>query len=242
MPILGRGLHHASMSKIRISEIFASLQGEGWLAGTPSTFVRTSGCNLRCWFCDTRYASWEPEGDYWSSDEIVQECKKLGKSHVVITGGEPMIHRSLPGLCESLRDVGSHVTIETAGTIFLDLPCDLMSISPKLANSVPANSSSSWVKNHETRSYQPEIVQKLIQQHDYQLKFVLDQISDADQVLEYLETLEEVDHSRVLMMPQGTTSDALALQAEWLVPWCEQHDFRYCARSHIDWFGNVRGT
>ncbi|MFN5916154.1 MAG: radical SAM protein, partial [Planctomycetota bacterium] len=60
---------------MRISEIFQSVQGEGFLTGTPSIFIRTSGCNLRCWYCDTRYASWEPEGPNHSVSEILKQIE-----------------------------------------------------------------------------------------------------------------------------------------------------------------------
>ena len=119
---------------IRIAEIFHSIQGEGRLTGVPSVFVRTSGCNLRCWFCDTPYASWKPEGDSQNIETVLLEVKRFGCPHVVITGGEPMIAPELPYLVDSLRSDGMHVTIETAGTVIHDPPlqCDLMSISPKL--------------------------------------------------------------------------------------------------------------
>ncbi len=116
---------------IRICEIYASRQGEGLLSGTPSVFVRTSGCNLRCWFCDTPFASWQPEGEHLSIDEIVSKVLQLAVPHVVITGGEPTIHGNLVDLCRRLREHDRHITIETAGTIFLELACDLISISPK---------------------------------------------------------------------------------------------------------------
>ena len=127
---------------MRIAEIFRSLQGEGLLTGTPSVFVRTSGCNLRCWFCDTPYTSWEPEGEDFSVDEILQRVDGLlgaDKScrHAVLTGGEPMLFAELVPLAAALRQRGLHITIETAGTLYLPLACDLMSISPKLSNSTP---------------------------------------------------------------------------------------------------------
>ncbi|MFN7290258.1 MAG: 7-carboxy-7-deazaguanine synthase QueE, partial [Pirellula sp.] len=120
---------------IRVSEIFHSVQGEGKLTGTPSVFVRTSGCNLRCWFCDTRYASWEPEGDQWSVQQIIDQVSKYPSKHVVLTGGEPMIFSEICQLTAELRALGKHITIETAGTDDLDAECDLCSIIPKLSKS-----------------------------------------------------------------------------------------------------------
>ena len=88
---------------MRIAEIYKSTQGEGFLTGTDSTFVRTSGCNLRCWFCDTPYTSWSPEGDDLSVDEIVQEVSQYACDHVVITGGEPMLFAELIPLGEGTK-------------------------------------------------------------------------------------------------------------------------------------------
>ena len=76
---------------MKIAEIYKSVQGEGLLTGTPSVFVRVSGCNLRCWFCDTPFASWAPEGSDIAIDEIVAQVEEWDCRHVVLTGGEPML-------------------------------------------------------------------------------------------------------------------------------------------------------
>ncbi len=229
---------------IRICEIYASNQGEGLLTGTPSVFVRTSGCNLRCWFCDTPFASWKPEGDYLSIEKIVATSLGLNLRHIVITGGEPMIHRPLVELCRNLREEKKHITIETAGTVYQDLECDLISISPKLASSAPdAETSGSWHAAHQNRRERLKVVEALISEHEYQLKFVVDGPKDADEVLLYVDNFPaQIDRNRVLVMPQGTEIQALQRQEEWLVPWCQKHDIRYCPRAHILWYGNQRGT
>ncbi|XZE18836.1 7-carboxy-7-deazaguanine synthase QueE [Pirellulaceae bacterium SH449] len=228
---------------IRVSEIFHSVQGEGKLTGTPSIFVRTSGCNLRCWFCDTRYASWEPEGDHVSVAEIVEKVSQFPSKHVVLTGGEPLIFEEVAQLTAELKALGKHITIETAGTIDLEATCDLWSISPKLSNSTPVGfASEEWIANHDKRRHRPEIVQRLIQRGDYQLKFVVGSILDAEEVLEYLEELQGWERSNVLMMPRGTTQEELLLQTSWLANWCREHGLRLCDRQHIYWFGNRRGT
>ena len=100
-----------------ISEIFHSLQGEGELTGVPSVFVRTSGCNLRCNWCDTPYASWNPEGVQMSVAEIVAEVTKHPARHVVLTGGEPMVAKEIHELAAALKQRGYHITIETAATV-----------------------------------------------------------------------------------------------------------------------------
>ena len=228
---------------IRISEIFHSVQGEGKFTGTPSVFIRTSGCNLRCWFCDTRYASWEPEGDSWNVDAIVDAATKWTTSHVVITGGEPMIFDEIQELCEELHRKKRHITIETAGTIQRNIACDLWSISPKLSNSTPIGyATDEWVKQHDARRKKPDVVRSLMAQGDYQLKFVVGSILDAEEVLEYLKELGEWDRDRVMLMPRGTTTEDLRLHSTWLTSWCRDHDLRLCDRAHIYWFGNRRGT
>src|SRR5215211_2456212 len=105
---------------MRISEIFFSVQGEGKLTGVPSVFVRASGCNLRCQWCDTPYASWQPEGEDVSVDRIVEQVVGYPAKHVVLTGGEPMIMPDIGPLCAALKGRGYHITIETAATVYKD--------------------------------------------------------------------------------------------------------------------------
>ena len=122
-----------------ISEVFHSLQGEGLLSGVPSVFVRTSGCNLRCVWCDTPYASWRPEGEPRAVADLVEEVLAFGCRHVVLTGGEPMVARGIHDLAAALRRAGCHLTVETAGTVGpAGIACDLASLSPKLAHSAPS--------------------------------------------------------------------------------------------------------
>src|SRR6058998_3000737 len=98
---------------MKVSELFYSIQGEGKLVGVPSVFVRASGCNLRCTWCDTPYASWEPEGGEITVDQIVEQVLAYRCRHVVLTGGEPMIMPDVEALCAALKTKGLHVTIET---------------------------------------------------------------------------------------------------------------------------------
>src|ERR1041385_8165014 len=103
---------------MKIAEIFYSIQGEGKLVGVPSVFVRVSGCNLRCVWCDTHYASWEPEGKEISVGEIVRRVKAFGTRHIVLTGGEPMIMPEIVELCDALKAENFHITTETAATVY----------------------------------------------------------------------------------------------------------------------------
>src|SRR6188768_462118 len=168
---------------MRVAEIYRSVQGEGFLTGAPSVFVRASGCNLRCWFCDTPYASWRPEGHDMSVDEIVAQVEEWDTRHVVVTGGEPMLFAELIPLCNKLREIDRHVTIETAGTLHLPVECDLMSISPKFASSAPdAKAHSHWHHRHERERHRPEVIRRLLGAYEYQVKFVVDSAEDVDAV------------------------------------------------------------
>ena len=227
---------------MRIAEIFRSLQGEGLLAGTPSVFVRASGCNLRCGFCDTPYASWTPEGDDLAVEEILRQATDWDCSHAVLTGGEPMLFAELVPLAAGLRRAGRHITIETAGTLYLPVECDLMSISPKLGNSTPAAADPRWRQRHETTRHAPDVVRQLMAEYEYQLKFVVDRPDDCEEVERYLAGFPATDRSRVLLMPQGITIDELSARAEWLEPLCAERGFTYCPRRQIEWFGHRRGT
>lgn len=228
---------------MRVAEIYQSVQGEGFLSGVESAFVRASGCNLRCWYCDTPYASWQPEGEDLSVEEISIRVDRLPCDHVVITGGEPMLFAELIPLTEKLRARGRHITIETAGTLYLPVECDLMSISPKLTNSTPtASSAPQWSERHERTRHAPEVIRRLIEQYAYQFKFVVDSLADCQDVERYLAGFPTIDRARVMLMPQGTESETLRRHSEWLEPYCQTHDLRYCPRKHIEWFGLVRGT
>ncbi len=205
------------------------------LVGVPSVFVRTSGCNLRCAWCDTPYTSWQPEGDERSIESIAQDVEQHGASHVVVTGGEPMI---APGIAELTRRLAGHLTIETAGTVDAEVRCDLMSISPKLANSTPDGR---WAAQHERLRHQPEVLKSLMRRFPYQLKFV---IAKAEDIAEVRAILNETgaDRDCVVLMPEGIEPQVLADRARWLIEICKQERFRFSPRLHIDLWGNRRGV
>lgn len=235
---------------VLVSECFHSIQGEGKLSGTPSYFIRLSGCNLRCTWCDTPYASWNPEGTQQSLETLVKTAVESGAKHVVLTGGEPMLFDAIEPLSRELRSRGMHVTIETAGTIHRDskvLACDLLSLSPKLSNSTPAaddprDPSGAWAARHESRRTNVPILQKLIDSFPvHQLKFVVSNDADIAEIHALLEQLRGWSPPDVLLMPEGVKTPAQAIKA-WLVDICLRNNFRYCPRLHIELFGNVRGT
>jgi|SRR5579872_1467565 len=227
---------------MKISEIFHSIQGEGMLTGVPSVFVRTSGCNLRCVWCDTPYTSWAPEGEEMSVSEVLARVGSYAAKHAVVTGGEPMIAPGIVELTESIQKAGLHVTIETAGTVYQRVACDLMSISPKLENSTPfEREGGKWVAQHERVRYQPQVLKQLISEYEYQLKFVVASPDDMPEIANMIEDLH-ADRTRVVLMAEGTTSDAIRGRAPWLTEICKRESFRYSPRLHIDLWGNRRGT
>lgn len=100
---------------LRVTEIFHSIQGESTWAGYPCTFVRLTGCPLRCSWCDTEYAFYG--GEKMTLDELVAKCEEIGTKLVEITGGEPLIHRNAFVLASMLLDRGFTVLVETSGAI-----------------------------------------------------------------------------------------------------------------------------
>jgi 7-carboxy-7-deazaguanine synthase len=226
---------------LKIAEVFYSIQGEGVLAGVPSVFVRTSGCNLRCTWCDTPYTSWSPEGTETQIEAIVDQVRGYSCAHVVVTGGEPMIAPEIVRLTQVLKDIGSHITIETAGTVHQPVACDLMSISPKLANSTPRERDGGrWSAQHDRLRYQPDVLRKLIADYEYQLKFV---VSDPADLVEIEAMLTEIgaDRRRVVLMAEGTRAEVIRQRALWIAEICKREGFRYSPRLHVDLWGDERG-
>jgi 7-carboxy-7-deazaguanine synthase len=223
---------------LKIAELFYSLQGEGALIGVPSVFIRTSGCNLRCAWCDTPYTSWQPEGAELSLDQIVDEVRAHPARHAVITGGEPMIAPDIVALTERLHRLGLHITVETAGTVFQPVACDLMSISPKLANSTP---SGPWAAQHDRLRLQPQPLRDLMNRYPYQLKFVIANPADLAEVREFLIAFPQA-REHVILMPEGIEPDLLRQRGAWLSELCKQEGFRFSPRLHIDLWGNQRGV
>ena len=224
---------------MRIAEVFYSVQGEGGLVGVPSLFVRTSGCNLRCSWCDTPYTSWNPEGEDLSIGEILDRAAQFSAAkHVVLTGGEPIIAPGIVELSARFRERGMHITIETAGTVFTPVACDLMSISPKLSNSTPEGV---FRAQHEKLRQQPEVLRRLMVEYDYQLKFVIAREDDIGEVCAVVSQVN-APSGKVILMPEGIRADVLRERGVWLAEICKQYGFRFSPRLHVDLYGNRRGV
>jgi len=229
-----------------VSEIFYSIQGEGELAGIPSVFVRASGCNLRCTWCDTPYASWDPEGSPKSVDAIVAEVQgHAAARHVVLTGGEPMIAKDMRELAAELKLLGYHITVETAATVAPGgIACDLASLSPKLLNSAPdATRHAAWRKKHEATRWQPAVIRAWLDGYACQFKFVVAQPADVDELEGMMALLQrDIPRHQIMLMPEGITAEALHARAAWLGELCKARGYRYAPRLQIELYGNKRGT
>jgi 7-carboxy-7-deazaguanine synthase len=224
---------------VKIAEIFYSIQGEGIFVGVPSVFVRTSGCNLRCTWCDTPYTSWNPEGEELSVAQVVDRVSKLGSSHVVITGGEPMIAPEIAALTAAIGF--AHITIETAGTVYRRVRCDLMSISPKLANSTPwEREGGRWAQQHERLRYKPDVLKQLMAEYPYQLKFVVASPDDLQEITKMQSDLE-IRAGNIVLMPEGVNRDILQERGRWLAEICKERDYRFSPRLHVELWGDRRG-
>ena len=224
--------------------MFYSIQGEGKLAGLPSVFVRASGCNLRCTWCDTPYASWSPEGDDVSADQIMERVREHPARHVVLTGGEPMIMPDIGALSAALKAAGYHVTIETAATVYQPVELDLASLSPKLANSTPHDREGGrFARAHEQNRLNIPVIQRFIDESpDFQLKFVVARESDFQEIETILSQLHNWQPQDVLLMPEGIDVSVLDQRAGWVAELCKTKGFRFCPRLHIALYGNQRGT
>lgn len=229
---------------MRVAEVFYSIQGEGKLLGVPSVFVRASGCNLRCAWCDTPYASWDPEGDDLGVDEIVRRVESYAARHVVLTGGEPMIMSEIAEVARELRSRGKHLTIETAATVYRPIDVDLASLSPKLANSTPHDREGGrFAELHDRQRRRPDVIQQFIDASpEFQLKFVVSGDADLAEIDALLADLRGWSPSDVLLMPEGTSADVLRSRATWLADVCRRTGYRYAPRLHVELYGNTRGT
>jgi len=222
-------------------EIFHSVQGEGVSLGVPSVFLRLATCNLACSWCDTKY-TWDWQNFNYQTEvvelgpEIVQQkIQAYDCSHVVITGGEPMLQQEeLQPLVKSLAAEGYTVEVETNGTI-PPTPGMLRhigqwNVSPKLRTS----------GNQLLETQNPLALQTFAALPDAYFKFVIAVESDVDEVCT-LRDQYDLAPQRILLMPEGRTLDALARKSAWLPELCVQHGFRFTTRLHIILWGDERG-
>ena len=231
---------------MKISELFFSIQGEGELTGVPSVFVRTSGCNLRCRWCDTKYASWKPEGENVTINDLLDKVCSYPARHVVISGGEPMIAKGIEEFTHLLKESGKHITIETAGTISPNgIQCDLASLSPKLSDSTPKEGdiNKEWIDRHESKRLDYDILSEWVNLYNFQLKFVVSKEEEIKEIQNVISRIEgKILPEKVLLMPEGVDPDTLRSRYDLLIDLCKENGYRLCNRLHIDLFGNTPGT
>ncbi len=226
---------------MRVSEIFYSLQGEGMLVGTPSVFVRLSGCPLHCPWCDTKYAWDFQAGEDLEPAQILEQVSRWPCRFIVLTGGEPMMgpdlaaRAGLADLTHRLKALDKHITIETSGVLFIpDLACDLISISPKFpgATMQPSRAVGSNL----------QAILRLIHAYAYQLKFVIESPEDIQSVQGMLKELGPLEAERVMLMPQAATTEELQARSPMVAELCKETGLRFGQRLHIQLWGRRRGV
>jgi 7-carboxy-7-deazaguanine synthase len=250
---VGENTDRNAESGLPINELFYSLQGEGKLTGVPSIFIRTSGCNLRCWYCDSYHTSWDPRHAWMDLDDIVDAVAEYDDAeHVVITGGEPLLHDEIVDLLDILHDAGYHTTVETNGTIYRDAAIDLVSISPKLASSTPTadrdpKGDGEWATRHEQRRIDMDQLTELVRSFETQLKFVVTSADDMPEINELVSQIRAtvgntLGDSQVLLMPEGQTRDELDDRRKQVAELAMAHGYRYTPRLHVDLWNDAPGT
>ncbi len=239
-----------------VPEIFHSLQGEGVSAGRPSVFVRLSGCNLHCHWCDTPY-TWNFEGTphphrddqvdlatkydrsenrlAWPIESVAVEIRRFDCPNIVFTGGEPLLQQpGLAALCEMLGP-GHHIEIESNGTVALtsrfDSHVHQLNLSPKLSHSA----------NADGDRLNPRVIAGYARDPRAWFKFVVATEEDVAEV-EALAEAHAIPAGRIVLMPEGVTSEALRQRMTWLVPLCLARGYRLSDRLHIHLYGDTRGT
>jgi len=229
---------------MRISEIFYSLQGEGMLVGTPSVFVRLAGCPLQCPWCDTKYAWDFQAAEDLEPAQIVEQISRWSCRFVVLTGGEPLMgpdlaaREGLADLTHFLKALGKHITIETAGVLFIpNLACDLISISPKFLD---ATLRPSPAESCEAVGSDLQAIRQLIRAYPYQLKFVIESSRDIEGVQDMLRKLGPPETERVMLMPQAATTEELQSRSAMVAELCKQTHLRFGQRLHIQLWGKRR--
>jgi 7-carboxy-7-deazaguanine synthase len=211
---------------LKVNEIFHSIQGESTYAGRPCVFVRLTGCNLRCSYCDTEYAFYE--GVTMSIEEILTQMRAWKTKLVEVTGGEPMMQPSVVGLMERLLEDGYEVMLETGGSLSLEaVPEPVIKIVDFKTPSSGMEKKNLW-----------NILEQLAS-HD-QIKFVVGDRMDFDWVMDRLGDYHLHERWTVLLSP---TYDVLTpdILAQWILE--ENLPVRMQIQMHkVIWDPNLRGV
>jgi 7-carboxy-7-deazaguanine synthase len=218
-----RGANDA-MSRLKITEIFHSLQGEADTAGIPTTFVRLTGCPLRCQYCDTAYAF--QGGQWWTLEQVLERVRELGHRYVCITGGEPLAQRGCLELMRRLCDAGSRVSLETSGAM------SLAGIDPRVVRVVDVKTPAS---GEAARNRYAELA--ALGARD-QVKFVICDRADYEWSAARVEELGLAERCSVWFSPSHEQLPAREL-AEWIL--ADRLPVRLQIQLHKLLWGNTPG-
>lgn len=219
------------MVKLRVSEVFTSVQGEGPTVGTPSVFIRLQGCSIGCTWCDTKYA-WNPAaGDETTLDALLDTVRGSPAANVVVTGGEPLEHAAFVPLVEAVATLGRRVEVETAGTLAPPpVPVDQWNVSLKLAHSRVA----------DRVRLRPEPIARFRELGAW-FKFVVADEADVEEVLA-IQTAHGLRSDRIVLMPLGMERGEQEARMPAVIEWCQRHGFRFSPRLHVLVWGPRRGV
>jgi len=210
--------------RLRINEIFHSLQGEADAVGFRTVFVRLTGCPLRCRYCDTEYAF--HAGDWHDIDAIVDTVRGYAAKHVCVTGGEPLAQPNCLKLLERLCDAGHEVSLETSGAM------NIAGVDARVARVVDVKTPGSG------ESGRNRIENFTLLTRRDQLKFVICSRDDFDWSKAYLKEHELADRCSILFSPSYTQISPTHL-AEWIL--AERLDVRFQLQLHKVLWGDVPG-
>jgi 7-carboxy-7-deazaguanine synthase len=188
--------------RLKLTEIFHSLQGEADTVGIPTVFVRLTGCPLRCQYCDTAYAF--HGGEWWQLEAILERVLELGGRYVCVTGGEPLAQKPCLELLRALADAGYRVSLETSGALPID------AVDARVIRVVDVKTPGSG-EEHRNRYEQLSLLRP-----EEQIKFVLCDRADYDWSRALLERLKLTERCGVLFSPSHEQLPARQL-AEWIL-------------------------
>jgi 7-carboxy-7-deazaguanine synthase len=212
------------VERLRINEIFHSLQGEADSVGFPTVFVRLTGCPLRCQYCDTEYAF--HAGDWFDLDAIVDRVLSIGAGYVCVTGGEPLAQPNCLKLLTRLCDAGLNVSLETSGAM------DVAAVDPRVSRVIDVKTPASM----EASRNRIENFAHLSQRD--QLKFVICSREDYDWSKDYLLEHDLIARCRILFSPSYKQQSATQL-AEWILE--DKLPVRFQLQLHKILWGDVPG-
>lgn len=220
----GSGRSEVRSQRLRINEIFHSLQGEADTVGYPTVFVRLTGCLLRCRYCDTQYAFYD--GEWMSLDEVLGRVAVYGTRHVCVTGGEPLAQPACIGLLQRLCDAGHAVSLETSGAL------DIGAVDARVSRVVDIKTPDSGEAARNRLENLP-----LLRSQD-QLKFVIGSRADFDWSRRFVQEHGLTGRCAILFSPSFGQLPAPEL-AQWILD--ERVDVRFQLQLHKVLWGDVPG-